>query len=327
MYKLLNDLQKSLNMVVLYSNNYRNELKSKNEDFLDPIEYEIINKMDSIKDVNCKLEDFINIICSEGLEGIIKDKQETYLRFYHINSWLYFKSFFKNIQPNYRIYLSATFGNVELIKKFFYIDDVEFIDVETTFEFKKSEICFVHNSKKMSYDNKEEAFKHNLILIDKILDMHSNDKGIIFTTSYNDAKYIKENSRHSDRILFYEAAKDKDWAIEAHKNSKKNRILIGPSLYEGLNFNDELSRFQIFTKIPYPNLGNVYTSVKMKSHKDWYNWKTSITFLQGIGRSIRHEKDHARTYIVDGGFNWFINQTRSHYNSIKFISRFVEISL
>ena len=77
---------------------------------------------------------------------------------------------------------------------------------------------------------------------------------------------------------------------------------MGPSILEGLNMVDDHSRFQIFLKVPYPHLGDKYVAAKLEYSQKWYNWKTEISIMQGIGRSIRTPEDWAITYILDGCF-------------------------
>ncbi len=42
--------------------------------------------------------------------------------------------------------------------------------------------------------------------------------------------------------------------IAEHVNSTKPTVLISPSLHTGLYLKDDLSRFQIITKVPYPRI-------------------------------------------------------------------------
>ena len=87
-----------------------------------------------------------------------------------------------------------------------------------------------------------------------------------------------------------------------------NGVIMGPSILEGLDFNDETCRFQIFFKVPFPSLGDPLNLAKMKKSNNWYDWKTGITIQQGIGRSIRNSEDWAITYILDACFSNLINK-------------------
>ena len=41
---------------------------------------------------------------------------------------------------------------------------------------------------------------------------------------------------------------------------------------------------------------------------DWYDWKTSVSFLQGVGRSVRSKDDWAVTYMLDACFGGLISK-------------------
>jgi hypothetical protein len=73
----------------------------------------------------------------------------------------------------------------------------------------------------------------------------------------------------------------------------------------GLDLKDDLSRFQIITKVPYPNKGDIWTDKKRKIDEDWY-WQTALKLIQGYGKSIRSKEDWARTYVLDSAFGYFV---------------------
>ncbi len=74
---------------------------------------------------------------------------------------------------------------------------------------------------------------------------------------------------------------------------------------EGVDLRDDLSRFQIICKIPYPYLGDKLIRKKMNKWKWWYPLQTAKTIIQSIGRSIRSKEDYATTYILDEDWNKF----------------------
>jgi len=73
---------------------------------------------------------------------------------------------------------------------------------------------------------------------------------------------------------------------------------------------DDLSRFQIIAKIPYPPMTEKRIVEKMKRFPLWYDSQTLMKLLQGFGRSIRSEDDWARTYVLDSAVNFLIVKTR-----------------
>ena len=135
--------------------------------------------------------------------------------------------------------------------------------------------------------------------------MYGNQRGIIQTGSYEFAKKLFEMapSDLKDRLILYDDSKGKDEAIIIFKG-KDNKILVGPSLVEGLSFDDDLCRFQIIMKVPYPSLADRFVKAKQTVNPEWYSNTTAISILQGVGRGIRNEKDWCVTFIFDGCFTY-----------------------
>jgi ATP-dependent DNA helicase DinG len=77
-----------------------------------------------------------------------------------------------------------------------------------------------------------------------------------------------------------------------------------------LNLKDDLSRFQIITKVPYPNKGDRWTEAKRKIDEDWYYWQTALRLVQGYGRSVGSKEDWAKTYVLDSAFGYFVKKNR-----------------
>jgi|TARA_B100001540_G_scaffold21134_1_gene17429 Rad3-related DNA helicases len=75
--------------------------------------------------------------------------------------------------------------------------------------------------------------------------------------------------------------------------------LLSSSLWEGVDLKDDLSRFQIIAKAPYPMLSETRTKIKMQKFPLWYKAQTIMKLLQGFGRSIRDKNDWADTYVLD----------------------------
>ena len=101
---------------------------------------------------------------------------------------------------------------------------------------------------------------------------------------------------------------DKNWkingdVIEEWSNSEK-QILISPAIKEGVDLKDDLCRFQILLKVPYPNIKDARVNYLLNKKKDWkwYNCETVKDIVQMYGRAVRSPSDFAKFYIVDGSF-------------------------
>ena len=219
-------------------------------------------------------------------------------------SYLLNKTFHRHIKNC--LLMSATIGDPSVFAKDTAISGkaCKYARVPSTFDFSRSPIYFI-NEYKMGYKEKDQSFGPVLRMVEKILDKYPDKQGIIQTGNYEFTNKIYEfiSSKYQDRLIRYDSAQMKHEALAMFKDNPTNKVLIGPTLLEGIDLKDDLCRFQIIFKIPYPNLSDQYNKAKMNFSPEWYENKTIISILQGVGRSIRNENDYAVTYILDACFN------------------------
>lgn len=141
-----------------------------------------------------------------------------------------------------------------------------------------------------------------------LLEKHSNEKGIIHCTNYRIAKYVKDNVM-SDRLMLHDST-NRDEVLKLHINSQEPTVLLSPSMMEGVDLKDDLSRFQIICKVPFPYLGDLVVKRRMELNNKWYPYSTAKSMIQSLGRSIRNEKDHAISYILDSDWERFYRMNK-----------------
>jgi Rad3-related DNA helicase len=61
---------------------------------------------------------------------------------------------------------------------------------------------------------------------------------------------------------------------------------------------------------------------KLKISNEWYDWKTTLSIMQGVGRSIRNKEDWAVTYFLDACF-YDLLQKKNNFPE-EFLERIVE---
>lgn len=210
--------------------------------------------------------------------------------------------------------MSATILNPQAFCKsigLIYDKEVKFIQVKSDFPVENRPI-YPLNIAYLNYNNLQSPEIRSSITntIDGIMTIHNTDKGIIHTTSYEQLNFIKDNlsQENARRLLVTDPEIQRDEVIKEHINSAKPTVLISPSLQTGLDLKDELSRFQIITKVPYPNTGDRWINSKRHLNEDWYYWQTALKLAQAYGRSIRSKEDWANTYILDSAFNYFLKR-------------------
>jgi Rad3-related DNA helicase len=200
------------------------------------------------------------------------------------------------------IFMSATIGNKEYFEEELGIKNSVYYEAESSFPKENRKIVY-RPSYNFVYREKDEAIKILLKLIDRVIENHylnKKENGIIHTPSFSLAWDIKKNSKFGKYMVI------PDNPMEVNKYKGKDKIIIGPNFYEGVDFKYDDARWQVITKVPYLELTNPYTKFRMKVDKDWYLNATLKRLEQTIGRIVRSKDDYGITYIFDKQFGRFI---------------------
>jgi ATP-dependent DNA helicase DinG len=189
--------------------------------------------------------------------------------------------------------------------------EVKFIQVPSDFPVENRPI-YALDVAYLNYNNLQRQDTKTAITkaIDNLMTIHNKHKGIIHTTSYEQLNFIKENisKDNARRLIVTDPEIQRDEVIQEHIYTKKPTVLISPSLHTGLDLKEDLSRFQVITKVPYPNKSDRWINAKRDTVPEWYYWQTALKLVQAYGRSIRSKDDWARTYILDSAFQYFLRR-------------------
>jgi Rad3-related DNA helicase len=216
------------------------------------------------------------------------------------------KTFF---ETEYQIFMSATINKQSFCENMgFDKDEVAFVDTpKSPFPIEHRQIDLL-NIRRLSYGSTEEDELEVIKTIDRILDEHSTERGLILTSSIPRCQKILRflSPKNTRRIRICHSTnkdgKTQDEVISEHA-SDPTGVLLSSSLWEGVDLKDDLSRFQIIAKVPYPNYKEKRTKAKMDKFPLWYTSQTLTKLLQGFGRSIRSNDDWAKTYVLDTAVN------------------------
>jgi Rad3-related DNA helicase len=142
----------------------------------------------------------------------------------------------------------------------------------------------------------------------QILDKFSGFKGIVHTHSYKVNRFMSESMESRNRVLTHTSVTgDRDSAIVRHIESEEPTVLFSPSMTEGLDLKDELSRFSVIVKVPYPYL-DPYVKARMQRDPEWYASRVALALVQTTGRSNRHKEDKAKHFILDAAIISFLSR-------------------
>ena len=121
--------------------------------------------------------------------------------------------------------MSATIGDPVAYSTEIAISDYHHIKLPSVFDYSQSPIYYV-NDYKMSYHEKDSSFPRIVEMIEGILTLYPNKRGIVQTGSYQFAKILLDmiSPKFKKRLLLYDDSRDKQEKLDDFKFSS-NKVL------------------------------------------------------------------------------------------------------
>ncbi|WP_420546599.1 helicase C-terminal domain-containing protein [Nitrosopumilus sp.] len=305
------DLDSMIQIVDDMSYSYAKQIKDIKESkaFQNNPDYELITRLERRFDRTAQakidiLSDKDNFVVNSPIRDLNGNFRTVSIKPIDVSKFA--KSFF---ETDYQIFMSATIDKQSFCENMgFDTEEVAFVDTpKSPFALENRQVELL-NVRRLSYGSTEEDELEVIKVIDKILDDHSTERGLILTSSIPRCHKILRflSPKNTKRIRICHSTnkdgKTQDEIISEHA-SDPTGVLLSSSLWEGVDLKDDLSRFQIIAKIPYPNYKEKRTKAKMDKFPLWYTSQTLTKLLQGFGRSIRSDNDWAKTYVLDTAAN------------------------
>lgn len=210
------------------------------------------------------------------------------------------------------VFMSATILDAVIFAKSLGLDrdDCGFKRLESEFPVDNRLIHF-RPAGSMSYRNKDRTLPFFLKSLGHVCAENDAQKGLIHCQSFDLARKIMDffdGTPIGKRLITHDSGVRgaREEAIRRHTESPEPTILLSPSMTEGLDLKDDLSRWQVISKVPYPSLGDPFVRAKKEREEKWYAWMTALALTQATGRSVRSAKDYASTYVLDSDFDGFM---------------------
>lgn len=208
-----------------------------------------------------------------------------------------------------RLMMSATVLDKQAFCRSLGLDEArtEYVALPSTFPVENRPIHYTPVGK-MSMRDIDDTLPRLTQAVKALLDAHKDEKGIIHCASFKVANHLRDTVG-SKRLLVH-GSDDRDAVLLQHSVSKEPTVLVSPSMCEGVDLHDDLARFQVIAKVPFPSLGD--KALKKRCDRDpwYYQYLTVRSFVQALGRSVRHDKDHCVSYVLDGCFGTFLRQNK-----------------
>lgn len=236
---------------------------------------------------------------------------------------LYAKRAFKSIlepQAERFVFMSGTIPDKEQFCNNLGIDpdQAAFLSLDSDFPAENRPVVYLPTMKvNSSWNNDNRSSDRNRMIstLEQISSQHQDESGIIHTASFAISKWLCEqlekNKDFTHKIYHHnpETDDDRNKVISAFQNESKPSVLISPSITEGLDLTQDLGRFNVIAKIPFPYLGDQWIKARMEKSNRWYRCETVISLLQASGRTMRSSDDYSVFYILDTCWEMLLNSS------------------
>ena len=205
------------------------------------------------------------------------------------------------------LFMSATMGDIPLFLKTLGIreDQAAIHKAECTFNPENRKIIY-RALGSMSKQKKQPGLFPMLEECSRIVRERPEQRGIIHCHSGELQQTVFQHlhKEFRERIFTHSGGNDRNEGISRLRDSR-NGVLCAVAMTEGLDLRDDDARFCIFAKIPWPDLTDPYIQERSRRSEDWYRNRTALAVVQGSGRVVRSERDHADTFIFDSSL-WMV---------------------
>jgi len=210
-----------------------------------------------------------------------------------------------------RLFMTGTLGSKDKFCEWngLNVDDTHYIYAKSPFPVENRPII-----RQYVCSMRQEAWRnpHILKYIQKILSAHSDEKGVIHTSSNQQAWWIKKHL--NSKRLWIAYGNTREQSIKDFENATTNRVIVGAGLKDGVDFKGDKCRFQILFKVPYPSLGSQQIKIRRKLDPSWYAYQTVQPLQQAYGRGIRDMDDYCKFYVLDEDFEHLTHEYDYFFN-------------
>ena len=215
-----------------------------------------------------------------------------------------------------RLFMTGTLGNKDKFCQWIGIDPKEtyYIFVKSPFPKTNRPIIKSYVGSMSGRKGRNPNWRNPAAIskIQEIIKKHKHEKGVIHTSSNQQAWFIKKmlNSKN----VWVAQGPTREDTIRRFEAAHKPVILIGAGLKDGVDFKGDKCRYQIMFKMPYPSLAGKQVNIRMHYDQSWYAYQTIMPLMQAYGRGIRDMDDYCIMYVLDSDFEKLLLQHKYLFN-------------
>lgn len=153
-----------------------------------------------------------------------------------------------------------------------------------------------------------------LARIEQICAARPDTKGIIHAVSYDRCKRIYHTSSHKSRMMTHDSDTT-HLIVERFKESTEPKILVSPSVVTGFDFPYDTCRWQIISKIPFPDGRSEVMKARTKIDPDYGSYLAVQSLVQACGRGMRAPDDNCEVFVIDNHWEWFSSKYKGLFQN------------
>jgi len=194
--------------------------------------------------------------------------------------------------------------------------EIEFIDVPSVFPAERRLIHY-QPAANMNHNSKEAEFPNLVAALDRILEQHPREKGLVHCVSYTNVNQILKLTRYPQRMITHREF-DRKSQLYHFTGSSQPLVLLSPSMERGVDLPYDYCRFIVIAKMPFPYLGDPQVSARLYRGKSagqaWFDATAARRLVQATGRGMRAIDDSCVSYILDSAFGEFYQRNLAAFS-------------
>lgn len=153
-----------------------------------------------------------------------------------------------------------------------------------------------------------EMMRYWMSRVDALIEARGDRNGVIHSRSYDRMREIVSLSRNAHLMLSH-SSRDTAAVVARFKLATPPAVLVSPAVEEGHDFAYDQARYQIISKVPYPDTRSPVMRERCKD-KTYANNLAAQAIMQTAGRVMRAADDLGETMILDDNWAWFKNAVK-----------------
>ncbi|MHA1287722.1 MAG: helicase C-terminal domain-containing protein, partial [Candidatus Thorarchaeota archaeon] len=182
-----------------------------------------------------------------------------------------------------------------------------FIEAKHPFR-KENRVVVYRPVAKMTKDERYKNFDRMAEEVERIVNEHSGEKGIIHCHSYEIANEIH---KRLDGLCDIHSSDDRNEAIRRFVEGEIE-VLVAVGFERGIDLKGDICRWQIICKVPYPDMSDLRVRELLVNRGmwNWFRGQAIKNLIQACGRGVRDFDDWCVTYVLDESFGNLIRYKR-----------------